>query len=464
MLPVVALVGRPNVGKSTLFNRLTGTRDALVADFPGLTRDRLYGFTGGGLPAAIVIDTGGLTEFPDEMAALMRRQVEFAVAEADVIIMVVDGRDMPGNDDRFVASLMRRAGKPVLLAVNKSEGRPADQAVLEYHELGINTPHAISASQGAGVRLLIEAAVALAPAGESTADSPALDARHPSIAVVGRPNVGKSTLINRLLREDRLVTRDEPGTTRDAIRVAFEFDGRPFTLIDTAGVRRRARVTDTIEKFSIAKTLQAVDEADAVIMLIDAREGVTDQDASLIGLILERGRALTLGMNKWDGLGDTQRRRTMSALKRDLPFLEFAEVHPVSALNGSNIVELFAAAERAAQAARAELPTQELTRVLTEFVANHPPPMVRRHRIRLTYAHQGGRRPPLIVVHGNQTELLPESYRRYLINRFREAFQLSGTPIRLELKTGRNPFAGRRNPLTQRQVQKRRRLRDHSRR
>jgi GTPase len=399
------------------------------------------------------------------MAALMRRQVDFAIEEADVIVMVVDGREMPGNDDRFVASLVRRAGKPVLLAVNKSEGQPADQAVLEFHVLGINTPHAISATGGSGVRQLFADAVALAPPGAPSVETQGVaDDRRPSIAVVGRPNVGKSTLINRLLREDRLVTRDEPGTTRDAIRIAFEFDGRPFTLIDTAGVRRRARVTDTIEKFSIAKTLQAVDESDAVIMLIDSRQGVTEQDASLIGLVLERGRSLTLGLNKWDGLGDGDRRRLMSSLKRDLPFLDFAEVHPVSALNGSNIVELFAAAERAAASARAELPTQELTRVLTEFVANHPPPMVRRHRIRLTYAHQGGRRPPLIVVHGNQTDLLPDSYRRYLVNRFREAFGLTGTPIRLELKTGRNPFAGRRNPLTKRQIQKRRRLREHSRR
>jgi len=461
VLPVIALVGRPNVGKSTLFNRLTGTRDALVADFPGLTRDRIYGFASADLPAALVIDTGGLVESGDELSGLMRRQVEFAVEEADVVIMVVDGLDAPTSDDRYVANLARRAGKPFLLAVNKTEGRPADLAVLEFHELGVDALHAISASHGDGVRALYAAALQRAPSG--TAAMAAADARTPSIAVVGRPNTGKSTLINRLLREERLVTRDEPGTTRDAVRVPFEFDGRSYTLVDTAGVRRRARVTEAIEKFSVAKTLQAVDEADAVIMLLDAREGVTEQDASLIGLVLERGRAITLGVNKWDGLGDTQRRRIMSALKRDLPFLDFAEVHPVSALHGSNIAELFTSAERAARAARAELPTQELTRVLNDFVGTHPPPMVRRHRIRLTYAHQGGRRPPLIVVHGNQTELLPDSYRRYLVNRFREAFELTGTPIRLELKTGRNPFAGRRNVLSKRQVAKRRRLREHSR-
>jgi GTP-binding protein len=434
-----------------------------VADFPGLTRDRLYGYSGGGLAPAIVIDTGGLSETADEMAQLMRRQVEFAVAEADVVLMLVDGSAGIARDDRFVAGLVRRSGKPVLLAVNKVEGRDRDEAVVDFHELGIDAPWAISASHGEGVRELFAAALACLPPRAAAAELPDRRDEGPLITVVGRPNVGKSTLINRLLGEERLVTRDEPGTTRDAIRVPFELDGQRCTLVDTAGVRRRARVSETIEKFSIAKTLQAVDECDAVIMLVDAREGVTEQDASLIGLVLERGRALTLGVNKWDGLTTTERRRVLSALQRDLPFLDFVEVHPLSALHGSNILELAHSAVRAAAAARAELPTPELTRILTDFVATHPPPLVRRHRIRLTYAHQGGRRPPLIVVHGNQTELLPDSYRRYLVNRFRKAFKLAGTPIRLELRTGRNPYAGRRNPLTKRQLQKRRRLREHGR-
>jgi GTP-binding protein len=458
------VVGRPNVGKSTLFNRLTDTRDALVADYPGLTRDRLYGFSARSLQPAIVIDTGGLVESGDELAALMRRQVELAVAEADVVVMLADAQAGVTTEDRFVAGLVRRSGKPVVLAVNKSEGRDRDDVVAEFYELGLDTPHAVSASHGDGVRNLFAVAMGCCPMG--AASDAVLPSEHagPRITVVGRPNVGKSTLINRLLREDRLVTRDEPGTTRDAIRVAFEMHGKPYTLVDTAGVRRRARVTDTIEKFSVAKTLQAVEESDAVIMLLDAREGVTEQDASLIGLVLERGRALTLGINKWDGLTDGEKRRMLATISRDLPFLDFVEVHPVSALHGSNIQELFQSAARAATAARAELPTHELTRVLEEVVATHPPPLVRRHRIKLNYAHQGGRRPPLIVVHGNQTDLLPDSYRRYLVNRFRKAFKLTGTPIRLELRTGRNPFAGRRNPLTARQVQKRRRLREHSRR
>jgi GTP-binding protein len=447
-----------------LFNRLTGTRDALVADYPGLTRDRLYGFTSGQIPAAIVIDTGGLTESGDEMAALMRRQVGFAVEEAQVLIVLADGQEGVTAEDRYVADLARRSGKPVVLAVNKTEGRIPETVTAEFFELGLDTPLPISASHGDGVRVLLDAVMACCPSpgtGEATV-APA--ASGPCIAVVGRPNVGKSTLINRLLREERLVTRDGPGTTRDAIRVPFAVGEETFTLVDTAGVRRRARVSDAIEKFSVAKTLQAVDEADAVIVLLDAREGVTEQDASLIGLVLERGRALTLGINKWDGLADGQRRRLLAAISRDLPFLDFVEVHQVSALHGSNIQELFRSAARAAEAARAELPTQELTRVLEEIVATHPPPVVRRHRIRLTYAHQGGRRPPLIVIHGNQTDLVPASYRRYLVNRFRQAFRLTGTPVRLELRTGRNPFAGRRNQLTKRQVRKRSRLRRHKRR
>jgi GTP-binding protein len=435
-----------------------------VADYPGLTRDRLYGFTGGSSPPAIVIDTGGLVESGGEMATLMRRQVELAVDEADVVVMLVDGQAGLSPDDRFVAELSRRSGKPVVLAVNKAEGRSPEQATADFFELGLGLPLAISASHGDGVRALVDTVMGHCPAPPVAVAPPAHAAGGPRIAVVGRPNVGKSTLINRLLREERLVTRDEPGTTRDAIAVPFEMDGRPFTLVDTAGIRRRARVTETIEKFSVAKALQAVEEADAVILLIDAREGVTEQDASLVGLVLERGRALTLGINKWDGLPDRQRRHIHATIARDLPFLDFVEVHPISALHGSNITELFQSAARAAEAARAELPTQELNRVLEQVVATHPPPVVRRHRIKLTYAHQGGRRPPLIVVHGNQTELLPVSYRRYLVNCFRKAFRLKGTPIRLELRTGRNPFAGRRNQLTARQVQKRRRLRERQRR
>lgn len=387
----------------------------------------------------------------------MRRQVDFAVTEADVVVMLTDGQEGVTRDDRHVAQLARRSGKPVVLAVNKVEGREGSVAVAEFFELGLDTPQAVSASHGDGVRELLQAALALVPQGTGRPLAET-EASGPCIAVIGRPNVGKSTLINRLLREERLVTRDEPGTTRDAIRVPFVARGKPYTLIDTAGIRRRARVSEAIEKFSVVKALQAMDEADAVIVLLDAREGVTEQDAALIGLILERGRALTLGINKWDGLTDGQRRQAMESVTRNLPFLDFVEVHHLSALHGSNISELFDSAARAAGAARAELPTQELNRVLKDMVTSHPPPVVHRHRIRLSYAHQGGRRPPLIIIHGNQTTQLPDSYRRFLVNGFRRAFRLTGTPLRIELRTGRNPFAGRRNELSERQIRKRRRI------
>jgi GTP-binding protein len=405
-----------------------------------------------------VVDTGGLVAGGDELAALMRRQVELAVDEADVVLMLVEGPTGLTADDHEVARRVRRSGKPVVLAVNKSEGRPAEEAAAEFHALGFADVMAISSGHGEGVQALAMRAIELCPPRELAAEAEP-ESAGVRIAIVGRPNVGKSTLINRYLHEDRVVTRDEPGTTRDSIRIPFSLEGRRYTLIDTAGIRRRARVENVIEKFSVAKALQAVDESDAVIVLLDAREGVSEQDVSLIGLVLERGRALTVGLNKWDGLSSGQRHVVMQAIARQLPFLEFAEVHPISALHGSNIFELFASAVRAAEAAASELPTTELNRVLQDFVAVHPPPLVRGRRIRLTYAHQGGRRPPLIVVHGNQTAHLPDAYRRYLVNRFREAFRLTGTPVRLELRTGRNPYAGRRNPLTPRQVRKRRRIR-----
>lgn len=446
-----------------MFNRLTGTRDALVADYPGLTRDRLHGFTAGSFPDAVVIDTGGLTLAGEGMAALMNAQVELAVDEADVVVMVADGRSSPTAEDHHVAELLRRSGKPALLAVNKGEGQAAEVFIADFWAFGLGEPRAISASRGDGVAALLETVLALYPAaGDDEPDAgTALPSDGRRIAVLGRPNVGKSTLINRLLREERLVTRDEPGTTRDAVQVPFELDGECFMLVDTAGVRRRARVSESIEKFSIAKTLQAIDEADAVIVLLDAREGVTEQDATLIGLVIERGRALSIGINKWDGLSDSHRRRFMHGFDYALPFLDFVEHHAISALHGSNILDLFRSAVRAATAAHAELPTADLTRVLNAATAAHPPPVVRRQRIRLSYAHQGGRRPPLVVVHGNQTSLLPPSYRRYLVNEFRQAFKLTGTPIRIELRTGKNPYAGKRNTLTQRQLKHRQRLRRH---
>ncbi len=458
MLPVLALVGCPNVGKSTLFNRLTGTRDALVADFPGLTRDRMYGFVRAEFGAAIVIDTGGLTGEQAELDLRMSRQVEAAVADATVVIQIVDGEAGCAAGDENIAVTLRKTGKPVLLVVNKTEGRVSEELTGDFYRLGLGDPIAISATRGDRVHAMFERVLALCP--PQTEQEPEIAKAHGTrIAVLGRPNVGKSTLINRCIGEDRLVTFDESGTTRDSIAVPFTFDDEPFVLVDTAGIRRRARVHDTIEKFSVVKALQALEEADAVIVLIDAQEGLTEQDVSLIGLILERGRALTLGINKWDGLSARRRADLREALDRQLSFLDFVETFFISALHGSNIVDLLRGASRAAMAAVRDLSTSDLNSILQAAIEAHPPPIVRRHRVKLSYAHQGGKRPPVIVIHGNQTKRLPGSYQRYLINRFRKVFRLKGTPIRLELRTGRNPFEGRRNRLTPRQQRKRERVR-----
>jgi GTP-binding protein len=477
VLPVLALVGRPNVGKSALFNRLTGTMDALVADFPGLTRDRLYGFarvpgargdstaeaTDSPDPAdilttAIIIDTGGLTGDSGDMDTRMARQVELAVEEADTVVFLVDGNDgcMPG--DRDVAELLRRSGKPVLLAVNKTEGRAPEEAVGDFFELGLGDPVAISATRGDRVRGMFDQALALCPS-QTSDTAVADDPIGTHVAVLGRPNVGKSTLINRILGEERLVTLDTAGTTRDSISVPFTHEDQPFVLVDTAGIRRRARVTEMVEKFSIVKALQALERADSVIVLIDARDGVTEQDISLIGLILERGRALTLGINKWDGMDEKARSDVRDALDRKLPFLDFVDTIFISALHGSKIFDLLDSAARAANAAKRDLDTPRLNEILQEALSAHAPPIVRGRRVKLSYAHQGGKRPPTIVIHGNQTKHLAESYRRYLIKRFRRAFRLRGTPIRLELRTGKNPYEGRRNRLTPRQARRRKRVR-----
>jgi GTP-binding protein len=469
VLPVFALVGRPNVGKSTLFNALTGTRDALVADFPGLTRDRLYGYATLAGRLSIVIDTGGLmtgaTAGDRALRDLIERQIAYAVGEADVVVLVVDAAEGPLPDDHAIVARIRKAGKRAVLAINKAEGREPLQLSAAFYELGLGEPVAISALQGDRLALLATRILAEIPAeaGPAVAD----DATAPvsplpvgtRIAVIGRPNVGKSTLINRYLGEERLLTSDQAGTTRDSIQVPFSHEGRNFILVDTAGIRRKARVDEMIERFSIVKSLQALEEADAVLVLIDARSSLTDQDVSLIGLVLERGRALAIGINKWDRLSTDQREKVKSDLDRKLPFLDFADVHYISALHGTAIYDLLDSGRRAAEAAVRELPTPDLNRVLKDAIQAYPTPVAHRSRIKLTYAHQGGRRPPLIVIHGNQTTALPESYRRYLVGCFRKVFRLRGTPIRIELRAGKNPFAGRRNKLTPRQVKRRERVR-----
>jgi GTP-binding protein len=461
MIPVIALVGRPNVGKSTLFNRLTRTRDALVADVPGLTRDRKYGDGRVGDRPFIVIDTGGLSGASDDLDGLMAQQAWQAINEADQVFFLVDGRAGLTASDELVAMALRRTGKPAVLVVNKTDGVDVDTVVAEFHALGLGEPVAIAAAHGRGVTALMTRAM------ENLPDTAAVDPGEETgndrvrVAIAGRPNVGKSTLINRMLGEERVLAFDLPGTTRDSIFIPFERDGVDYTLIDTAGVRRRARVHETIEKFSVIKTLQAIDAAHVVILVLDAHQGIGDQDASLAGYIAEKGRALVVAVNKWDGLQPHERSDLIAQLERKLPFLGFATTCFISARHGTGVGDLFPEINRAYAAATRELSTHELSSILEQAVQEHQPPLVRGRRIKLRYAHQGGKNPPLIVIHGNQTERLPDSYKRYLVNLFRESLRLSGTPVRLEFRTGSNPYQGRKNKLTPRQVKRRTRLVRH---
>ena len=468
MQRLIALVGRPNVGKSTLFNLLTRSRAALVADSPGLTRDRQYGVGRLGEQRYWVVDTGGFTgrlqesgsaEQGSGLAALTLEQTRRALDEAALALFLVDARDGLAADDQHLAEDLRRLGKPTLLVVNKAEGRQPEMAAAEFHVLGLGQPHVISAAHDQGVKKLMQAALALLP--EACADETASGDPGIRIAVVGRPNVGKSTLVNRMVGEERVLTFDQPGTTRDSIHVPFERFGRRYTLIDTAGLRRRARVEQAIEKFSAIKTMQAVEEADVVILVLDARQGIAEQDAALLGWVDEVGRGLVIAVNKWDGLPADQREQVKSDLDRQLSFLDYARIHYISALHGSGVGDLFASVAEAYEAATRKLSTPQLTRILQDAVHAHQPPAVHGRRIKLRYAHQGGQRPPRVVIHGNQTESLPDSYRRYLVNAFRRALKLRGTALHLELRTGENPYEGRKNVLSPRQVAKRRRLMRH---
>jgi len=460
MLPVVALVGRPNVGKSTLFNALTGTSDALVSDVPGLTRDRKYGYGRNGLHRFIVVDTGGLVESPRGIEQLMAQQTRRAIEEADRVVFLVDGQSGLEPSDRFVADVLRRSGKPVTIAVNKCEGRDSDVVVSDFHGLGLGEPQSLSAAHRQGIDELMDHVLAgIAPPAGDDAEQVAPATR---VCVIGRPNVGKSTLINRLLGEERVIASDQPGTTRDTVDVPFERDGKAYVLIDTAGVRRRARIEGQLEKWSVIKTLQAIDDTHVVIGVLDAQETVAEQDATLLGLVAERGRAMVIAVNKWDHVTQEHREEIRAQIAQRLRFLDFAPVHFISALHGSGVGEMMQSVREAHAAAMRELPTPELTRVLEAAIRQHQPPLVRGRRIRLRYAHQGGRNPPVIVVHGAQAARTPEDYRRYLMNSYREAFRLWGTPVRVEFRSEDNPFANRRNKLTPRQ--RRTRKRDDSRR
>ncbi len=437
MLPIVALVGRPNVGKSTLFNVLTGTRDAIVSDVPGVTRDRQYGFGRTGPVPYVVIDTGGLIERPAGVEAQMRAQTERAVAEADRLILITDARSGLTPQDQLIARELRRSGKPITLAVNKTEGLDADVVAAEFHALGVGEPRAIAASHGQGVRELAEHALA----GLVAEEVPAESAGAIRIAIIGRPNVGKSTLVNRLIGTERVIASEEPGTTRDRILVPFRRDERDFLLIDTAGLRRRARIEDAVERVSVAKTLQAIDEAHVVILVLDARDTIAEQDASVLGVALERGRAVLVAVNKWDGIAAEQREDIRRGLALRLDFAPFVPLHLISARHGTGVGELMGAAVRAFEGAMREMPTPALTRTLEQALAAQPPPVVRGRRIKLKFAHQGGKNPPRIIVHGNQTAALPESYGRYLGNVFRQAYDLFATPVVLEFRGEANPYA-----------------------
>ncbi len=438
MKPTLVIVGRPNVGKSTLFNRLTRSRDALVADQPGLTRDRHYGHGRLGNKPHLVVDTGGFEPQAKEgIVHEMARQAEAAIAEADMLLFIVDARAGLTPQDKVIADLLRRSGRPVLLAVNKGEGMDRQVVGAEFYELGCGTPCVISAAHGDGVRELVELALAPFPVEEAVPDS----GEGPRVAIAGRPNVGKSTLINTLLGEERVIAFDMPGTTRDAIEIPFERNGKAYTLIDTAGLRRKGRVFETIEKFSVIKTLQAVEASNVVVLMVDASQDVSDQDAHIAGFCVDAGRALVVAVNKWDAVDSYRREQVKEAIEHKLNFLGFAQVHYISAKKGQGIAGVLSSVDRAYAAAMAKMATPKLTRVLISAVEKQTPPRHGLFRPKLRYAHQGGSNPPIIVVHGNALEHIPASYTRYLERYFLQAFKLQGTPVRVQYKTSKNPFS-----------------------
>jgi GTPase len=444
MLPTLVLVGRPNVGKSTLFNRLTQTRAALVADFPGLTRDRHFGRGKGADRPYLVVDTGGFEpKAKDGIMHAMAKQTRQAIAEGDVIVFLVDGREGLTAQDATIADLLRRSGRPVVLAVNKAEGLAPERVTAEFHELAMGAPVPISSAHGENVRDLIEYALELCPP-ESVpvaADGGGEAAERIKVAIVGRPNVGKSTLINTLLGEERVIAFNEPGTTRDSLYLDFDRGDRHYTLIDTAGVRRQGKVTETIEKFSVIKTLQAIEDANVVVLVLDAQAEISEQDAHLAGHILEAGRALVIAVNKWDGLGETAKATIKRDIDRKLAFLAFAHTHQISARDAKGIGPLLKSVDQAYAAAMAKLPTPKLTRALADAIAQQQPPRKGLVRPKLRYAHQGGMNPPLIVIHGSALAHVPDTYRRFLEHFFMQVFQLRGTPLRIQFNTGRNPYA-----------------------
>nr|WP_299240658.1 ribosome biogenesis GTPase Der [uncultured Halomonas sp.] len=454
MNPVIALVGRPNVGKSTLFNRLTRTRDALVADFPGLTRDRKYGNGQLGGKTYTVIDTGGISGDEEGIDAAMAEQSLVAIDEADIVLFMVDARAGLNVADEAIANHLRVNQKKTWLVVNKTDGLEEHSAMADFWTLGLGDPHAIAAAHGRNVTALIDAVLAPFPERGEGYATPATD-KGIRIGVIGRPNVGKSTLVNRLLGEERVVVFDEAGTTRDAIEIPFERRGRPYVLVDTAGVRRRKNVSLIAEKFSIIKTLEAIKECHVAIVVLDARSGLVEQDLHLLDYVLTSGRALVLAVNKWDGLESEQKDKMRADIKRRLGFADYADLHFISALHGTAVGDLYPSIERAFKAANSHWSTNRLTTLLQDAVSEHQPPLVHGRRIKLRMAHQGGSNPPIIVVHGNQTHALPEAYKRYLINTFRKVLKIRGTPVRFEFRSGDNPFDSDANASDREKAKKR---------
>ena len=460
MLSTVALVGRPNVGKSTLFNALTRTRDALVADLPGLTRDRRYGYARVRERDFVVVDTGGLTGDGDAISKLISDQAALAIEESDAVVLVLDARTGLTGADQRIADRLRRSGKPIVLAANKTDGLGEAVATVEFYALGLGDPIPIAAVHRRGIGRLTDTLAALIPHDDSE-DADRGDGGGVRVCIIGRPNTGKSTLVNRLAGDERVLAHDMPGTTRDSVEVPFEHSGRHYVLIDTAGIRRRSRISETIEKFSVVKSLAAIADSDVAIVVLDASTGMSDQDASLLGLVLDGGRAPVIALNKWDVAAGEARAALRADVRRRLAFAPFCPVCRISALHGTGLGELMRRVDACHRSAFARLASSRLSRELESAVEHTPPPLVRGRRIKLRYAHQGGSNPPVIVVHGNQTDLVPASYRRYLANRFRSAFALTGTPLRIEFRTGDNPFKGRRNTLTPRQRRRRERLMRH---
>ncbi|MBF7995879.1 MULTISPECIES: ribosome biogenesis GTPase Der [Rahnella] len=489
MIPVVALVGRPNVGKSTLFNRLTKTRDALVADFPGLTRDRKYGRAEIEGNEFIIVDTGGIDGTEDGVETRMAGQSLLAIEEADIVLFMVDARAGLMPADQGIAQHLRSREKATFLVANKTDGLDPDSATGDFYSLGLGEVYAIAASHGRGVAQLIEhvlvpfvgekpeevelteeeANAAYWAEQEATGDEIPEDEEDNfdpttlpiKLAIVGRPNVGKSTLTNRILGEERVVVYDMPGTTRDSIYIPMVRDEREYVLIDTAGVRKRGKVTETVEKFSVIKTLKAIEDANVVMLVIDARDGISDQDLSLLGFILNSGRSLLIVVNKWDGMSEEARAQVKDQLDLRLGFVDFARIHFISALHGSGVGNLFESVIEAYTCATTRVSTSLLTRIMQMAADDHQPPLVNGRRVKLKYAHAGGYNPPIVVIHGNQVKDLADSYKRYLMNYFRRSLKVMGTPIRIQFKEGENPFEGKRNTLTPNQMRKRKRLMSH---